>query len=337
MIEILYVVFGLAPVLLFAVALLFLDTFKLVRPRVLVESLAHGVVAALVCLFIARLLLRGGFVALLTYNRYLAAVIEELLKAVFILAAVRFDRVGFMVDAAIVGFASGAGFAAAENLYYLASLGAPGLGVWVVRGFGTAIMHGATTAIVGIVAKALASSRQMTAVTAALPGLGLAIAVHMGFNQFTLSPFTAALVVVVVFPLLILLVFSRSEQLLRGWLDVGFSSDVELLQLLHSGELSESKIGTYLRSLKDRFPGEVLADMLCYLLIVVELSIKAKGVLLMREAGINPPVQPETRERLDELRHLENNIGPTGKLALSPFLHLTSRELWQIHMLQAGR
>jgi len=32
----------------------------------------------------------------------------------------------------------------AENLYYLASLPDTGLIVWVIRGFGTAILHGGT-------------------------------------------------------------------------------------------------------------------------------------------------------------------------------------------------
>jgi hypothetical protein len=122
--------------------------------------------------------------------------------------------------------------------------------------------------------------------------------------------------------------------MLRGWLDVGFGSDVELLDMLRSGEVRDTRVGQYLRSLRDRFPGEVIADMLCYLEIMVELSIKAKGRLLMKEAGFPPPPDPLIAARLEELAFLEKSIGVTGKLALSPFVSKTSRDLWQLEMLK---
>src|SRR4030042_818092 len=64
-------------------------------------------------------------------------------------------RVGFLVDAAIAGFAVGAGFAAAENLQYFVTLGPSSLLLWVVRGFGTALMHGSAPAVLAILAKLL--------------------------------------------------------------------------------------------------------------------------------------------------------------------------------------
>jgi hypothetical protein len=114
---------------------------------------------------------------------------------------------------------------------------------------------------------------------------------------------------------------------------VGLDADAELLRLMQSGEFSQSRAGSYLQSLRDRFRGEVLADMLCYLRLHVELSIKAKGVLLMRESGFNVPPDAEVRAKFDELRYLERSIGATGKLAIMPFLHTGSHDLWQLHML----
>ena len=63
----------------------------------------------------------------------------------------RKNRVGFMVDAAISGFAVGAGFAVLENLTYIPDVSAAGLVSSAIRGLGTAMMHGGTTAIFGIV------------------------------------------------------------------------------------------------------------------------------------------------------------------------------------------
>jgi hypothetical protein len=54
---------------------------------------------------------------------------------------------------------------------------------------------------------------------------------------------------------------------------------------------------------------------------------------MMREAGFKPAPPAGTQEKFRELRHLEKNIGPTGRLAIAPFLHTSSRDLWQIYML----
>ncbi len=93
-------------------------------------------------------------------------------------------------------------------------------------------------------------------------------------------------------------------------------------------------MGKYLQSLRERFSGEVVADLLCYLRIHVELSIRAKGILMMREGGFDVEPDEETRARLTELRYLEGSIGMVGKLAMSPFLHVSGKELWQLYMLQ---
>ena len=44
-------------------------------------------------------------------------------------------------------------------------------------------------------------------------------------------------------------------------------------------------------------------------------------------------LDPDARAKFDELRYLERSIGRTGRRAMQPFLHLNSRDLWQIHML----
>ena len=333
--EVVRVLVSLAPVLLFLVALFTLDSFRLIALRRVLRLLVAGAAVAAACLVIAVLVLRRDLVEVTFYSRYLAPVIEELGKALPVLIAIRRKRVGFMVDAAIVGFATGAGFAATENIYFLVRLDNPNLLLWFVRGVGTAVMHGSTTAIVGIVSQAMVTLLRHERMMAFAPGLAVAVVAHSAFNHLTLSPLVSAAVVIVAFSALVAVVFDRSEKLLRQWLEVGLGTDMELLEMLRSGELRATRIGTYLRSLTDRFPGEVLADMFCYLLVMVELSIKAKVALLARETGLDLPADPEIRDRLTELRFLERSIGTTGRLALAPFLHVSSRDLWQLSLLES--
>jgi hypothetical protein len=73
--------------------------------------------------------------------------------------------------------------------------------------------------------------------------------------------------------------------------------------------------------------------MLCLLHIHLELSIRAKGLLLMRETGHEPPLDPEIAEKFAELRYLEKSIGKTGRLTILPILRWSSRDLWQLYML----
>ncbi len=78
--------------------------------------------------------------------------------------------------------------------------------------------------------------------------------------------------------------------------------------------------------------------MLCLIRINLELSLRGKGILIAREAGLELPVGEDVRANLDELRYLEKSIGATGLLVIEPLLKRTSRDLWHFYVLgQAGR
>ena len=144
---------SLIPVFTFVIVLLFLDNYKLVKFRSVVEAILIGACVALACLLINSWFLTKLMVERVVFSRYLAPVIEELRKGIYLVYLVKSKRIGFIVDAAIFGFAIGAGFAFVENVYYLYSLPDASLATWFIRGFGTAIMHGGTTAIFGIISK----------------------------------------------------------------------------------------------------------------------------------------------------------------------------------------
>ena len=238
---------------------------------------------------------------------------EELLKAIPLVALVARRRVGFLVDAAIAGFAVGAGFAAVENIQYFVVLGPSSLLLWVVRGLGTALMHGSATAIMAILSKLLADRYGSNRAWVYLPGLLAAVIWHSIFNHFLVSPNVSTVVLLLVLPVFFVAVFHFSELRTRDWLGVGFDSD-QSVQLIHSGQISGSRIGAYLEELKERLPPTVVADMLCLLRLRLELSIQAKGILLMRQSGFPVEPDPEVEAKFVELRYLENSIGPTGLL-----------------------
>lgn len=333
MIEFIKITISLFPVFFFLIVLILLDSFKIVRLRSVILALIAGSIAALLSLIINSRLLDTIQLQVIYYSRYIAPFIEETLKGVFIVYLIKSKKIGFMVDAAIFGFAIGAGFAFIENVYYLETLQSSNILIWIIRGFGTAVMHGGTTAIYAIMSKGLMDRYASQAFYFFVPSLLLAIFVHSFFNHFVLPPVMMTLAQLVLLPILIIIVFKQSEKVLREWLEIGFESDVWLLEYITSGNISETKIGKYLYSLKNQFPGEIVADMLCLLQIHLELAVRAKGILLMQEAGFKSQVDPEIKQKFAELKYLEKSIGKTGKLALSPILHTTSQDLWQMYLL----
>ncbi len=324
---------SLFPVFLFLIALISLDSYKLVRLTSVLKTICIGGIVAIVAYFLNTWLSPLFAHSISDYTRYVSPVIEETLKAIFIVYMIRANKVGFLVDSAIYGFAVGAGFAVIENIYYLQSLHQSNLLVWLIRGCGTAVMHGGTTAIFAILFKGMIE-RSGNKIISALPGLMIAILIHSAFNHFILPPVFSTIAQLITLPLFMAIIFSHSEKILRDWLELSMDSDVELLEDILTGNISETKMGRYFISLKSKFPGEVLADMLCFLRIHLELSVRAKGLLLLRNAGFRAELDPETREKLTELKFLEKNIGITGKLALSPVLHTSTHDLWQLYLVQ---
>ena len=64
-----------------------------------------------------------------------------------------------------------------------------GIGTWIVRGFGTAIMHGGTTAIFAVLGLAMLRARAgAMRPHALLPGLALAVLLHSAYNHLIASP-----------------------------------------------------------------------------------------------------------------------------------------------------
>lgn len=88
-----------------------------------------------------------------------------------------------------------------------------------------------------------------------------------------------------------------------------------------------------MQSLADKFAPEIRGDMLCMLQITAELSMRAKGDLLLREAGMEVEEDPGVAAQFEEMAYLEKSIGPTGMLALKPLLNKTPRDLWELRRL----
>lgn len=328
---------ALAPVLLFLAALRALDSYKLVSLRTVFAALGAGGLAAVFC-FVINTFIFSRFPAFQDqYARFGAPIVEEMAKAVYWMFLIATARVAFMADSAICGFAVGAGFALVENVTYLQLLERSDPGIWILRGFGTAVMHGGVAAIGAIISAYLLESRQTRGVRLFAPGILTAIVLHSMFNQSLRFPIASMVGAVLVLPLILGFVFYFSERSLRRWLGGKMDRDIDILNMIGSQEFRQTPVGAYLISLQEAFPPELRGDMLSLLQLTTELSVRAKSDLMLREIGIEVPPDPELDSLFRELKYLEKSLGPTGMLAVRPLLAQTPRDLWEIHHLRQDR
>ena len=328
---------GLLPVMLFLAALVAMDTFKLAHWTTIGGAILWGVAVALFCDAAYDRLGQIAWMSDSTLSRYVAPLLEEIAKATFVAYLLVRRRIGFLVDAAVIGFAVGCGFALAENIVYLRALGGATPLLWLVRGFGTAILHGALTSVFAMVAKATIDRHGMRGGLAFLPALALAATIHSAFNHLLLPPLAMAALLLVVLPVLVIVVFQQSERATRDWVVAGLDLDIELLNLIGSDVFQMTRFGQYLEALKARFPAPVVVDMFCLLRVELELAIQAKAVLLAAEAGLTVPAHPDAAAAIEEAACLRRSIGWTGLVALRPLHITTDRDGWHRHVLTRRR
>jgi hypothetical protein len=161
-----------------------------------------------------------------------------------------------------------------------------------------------------------------------------AVVIHGAFNRRLLPPVAQMLLLLVLLPLIVLLVFDRSERATREWIGAGLDLDLELLQLINSEDFAYTRFGRYLQELRARMPKLVVADMFCLLRLELELAVQAKAFLIAREAGLDLPVSDDLEATLAERRYLHQSIGKAGLLALKPLQVTSHRDKWHRHLLQ---
>ena len=327
---------GLLPILLLLAGLVLMDSFKLLRPLTLAAALAWGGLVAMANQPVHHWLLDGGM-ALPTLTRYVAPVLEEIGKIGFIVLLLARRKIGFLIDAAVLGFAAGTGFAVVENFVFLQAMADAPVTLWVVRGLGTATLHGAAAAIAAVIAKGFQEQRRMPLPLAVICGLAPAIVIHSAYNHLLLPPLASTILVLLALPLVLMVIFDRGEKAAGAWVGEGLDLDLERLNALVSRQFDESNFGVYLRELKSRFEGAVVADMVCLLRLQLELSVQARALLMARQAGLELAVDEDLDDALEEMAFLRQSIGRTGLLALKPLQVSTRGAEFHRHLLEQQR
>jgi protease PrsW len=324
---------GLLPVLAFLATLLYFDSYRLVSFREMLQTLAAGVLLGGVAYYLNGYLLDLTGIGFDRYSHVVSPLVEESLKAAILILVFASNRIGFLIDAIVIGFAVGTGFSIFENIYYLYVFQDADVGVWIIRGFGTAIMHGGATAIFSALSQSFVERRGALNPIYFLPALLAAVVIHAAYNMLEATPMLAALAVLVGLPPLFFLIFTKSEHAVHQWLVDDYKSHEQLLSEINSGRFAHSEAGQFVIALSNKFDKAAVADMFEYLKLHTQLVLRIEALSLAREKG--EVVVPRVEDRADLLRldALERQIGQAALMTLWPHLHFSRRELWELHEL----
>lgn len=332
---------ALTPVLVCLVVFERLDAFKLVSLGEVLVLLAGGGTLTVISYFANSGVLDEFPVGFDNYARYTAPAVEETMKAALIVALFAFNRIGYLIDAAICGFAIGAGFAVAENAFYLHEFARADLGVWIVRGFGTALMHGGAAALMSVLSLVLYTPRLRADLKSFrlnlllfAPGLAVAILLHMAFNHFPEQPLVAMMVALIATPLGLFWLFSLGEGYAHRWLAEDSLSHAALLETMQNGTFAETDAGAAIIGLSRRGDSAVAADLWAYVSLNAELVVSAEATLLAIEDHRPNTDKSEFREKYRRLHDLERRLGRALVMAARQHMRFSRDDLWKMHELE---
>lgn len=331
---------AIAPVIALLLAFDRLDIFDLVSFREIALLLLTGAALAGLALLVNTRGVDGFPIGFSAYTRYVSPVVEETLKAAPLIVLFAINRLGYKLDSAMAGFAIGAGFSVLENAWFLWFLGDANFSAWLVRGFGTAVMHGGATALFAVISHEF-SEHQAEARAAHyrfnplvfLPGLAAAIAVHSGFNHFPDEPIVTMAVTLLLVPMILLVVFAQSDLATHRWLKDDHDAHVAILADIDAGRFPETEAGRAIAAACARFDGVAIADAYAHVALSTRLVLRAEELMLRRDE-VAKPGEAERRQ-FAELDALEKRLGAMVVNAILVHAHLSRNDIWELGRLRA--
>ena len=327
---------ALIPVLLLLALFTWLDAFKLMTFKETLGLVALGILAAVAAYPLSFVFLDTLPLGFSNYSRFVAPWIEEALKAIVIVTLFRFNRIGFKVDAVISGLAVGAGFSVAENIFYLWRFPDSQTTAWMVRGLGTAVMHGTTLALMAAIAHEF-SERETRQASGDydfnplwfVPGFLIAVAIHTGFNQFPDKPLLAMLVTLILAPIILMSISHFGSTEARKWLAIERETHRAHLEILRAGKFPDDEAGRRIATLASRLGAPAAEQIREYCEVLTALVLTAEETL-SRQLSDADRVRIDVRDSFARLESLKAALGRSTFAALKPLLPISRNDYWEL-------
>jgi RsiW-degrading membrane proteinase PrsW (M82 family) len=311
-----------------------LNFFETHRPRLIILALVWGAISVELSYLVdhpIRLILGMPFVATHT-----APAVEEIFKSLALLYLVRRGAMTFFVDGAVYGFAAGIGFAIAENMLYLSRVDADtGLVLGTTRAFVSSVMHGSTTAIVGMAVGGFPMGFVNHPLFRWVIGLAVAIAVHTGYNNIAFHRFvfgqTGLLVLAgIAFSALLLVAgailwgLRRERNRLRK--SLGTQAGVSKGEAMLVQRIED--LDDLLAPVEERF-GEIKREQVANVLLLgAQLAMKQDEIRKTKDGELRAELAPQIAELKRDLKHQRDEVGMYIMSYVRAIMPKTTWSLW---------
>ena len=331
---------ALLPVLVMLILFVWLDVFKLMTVWETLGLLGLGLLTAVVTYPISGTFLDALPLGFSNYSRFVAPWIEELVKGLAVVGLFWFNRIGYKLDAVISGFAIGAGFSVVENIIYLMRFPELSANVWMVRGLGTAVMHGTTCAVLAATAHEFAERETRGAVADFdfsllwfVPGYLIAVAIHTAFNQFPERPLIAMVGILAVAPFVIMAIFRFGAVEAQQWLNEEREETRAALEAWEAGKYPDDESGKKIAALIKRSDAQTGARMREYCQLLTWILLKAEDTL-HDQADDTEKLHVEGRQAFIRLDKLRSELGRSNVATLKALLPFSRNDYWEISELK---
>jgi RsiW-degrading membrane proteinase PrsW (M82 family) len=328
---------ALIPVLVMLALFVWLDAFALMSLREVLLLLLVGAIGALLAWPISGRLLDTLPIGFSLYSRFVAPWLEEAIKAAIMILLFRMNRIGYKLDAVISGFAIGAGFSIVENIFYLTIFPNYGTGTWLVRGFGTAIMHGTTLAVLAAIAHEFAERETREAAGGYdfsllwfVPGYAVAVALHTAFNQFPDRPMISMMGAILIAPIALIAILNFGTAEAQRWLAAECAEHRQQLEALRAGQWPDGPAGRKIAALAERLDREGVTRIRRYWELQAWLVVQAEEVMMEEAEGDAAFDAAAVRAAFAEQDGLKRALGRSTFTALRALLPFSRNDQWEV-------
>ena len=314
-----------------------LDFYKTGNFRFILSSFIWGGLAFLMARFLARILFSSWLSDLPWEIRQYTAIpiLEEFLKAAFLIYLMRRPKLAYLVDGAIYGFAVGIGFSVFENYDYLLHISNAGLLTAIARVLSTNLMHATASALIGAVLGLTFFRRSFLNGIFLLVGALFAIIFHATFNYViagvSLSEGLVLLIVIISGvggASFIVFAIKRGLNQKRVWIDevLGMQDRVTSGEARLVNRIED--IDEILKPLEKQFGSEKIDTVKGFLALQAQIGMRRKSLDLFEGWNMRANVEREIDELKSEMEDAQQKVGSYVMLAVRNIFPGESSPLW---------
>ena len=283
------------------------DTYRLGQFQFILYCIVWGGAAYFLAYLVNSTLVNNYIISENFLIRFLAPLVEETLKGLFLFYLVRLPKFTYFVDGAIYGFACGIGFAIFENFEYV--LGNPSIAVSLAisRVLSTNLIHATGSALIGISLGLWRLEKSRLRFLYPLGGWLLAFAMHTAFNNIVSDDTELIFAFILSFIGIGIIIFAILQGLKeeKRWIEEQLgtsdgvtSNETAILQRIN-------KIGDILAPVARHFGAQKASQAEQFLFMQARLGILKKTVEKLQDEKMRRAAQKqvdELRVQMDEIR-----------------------------------